>query len=473
MTTLSTRPIGRERRSTDPLAQLSRQLDADCVRAVQPLELAAILEAEGFNDAVMQERFGMSSVFTAAQHLYDLVPLRPKIPRYAPPAQPPGKGEWLRGGLYLIPALWAPSALDAAGTVSGPFQGSSLGLLVATLFGWGWTQGMSYLGYMALTAGRGQAARVLRRAGLYGTLITILLAGGLSLVLGLNPDRVMLCALGVAAYLSAATTLLVLGEARRLLLASLPALLWVLVLILWPDLLPASVHRSGALLTLGAGLPVLAAASITEPLLHEVSSQRRSVSPQSALPHAIYGWLCATAMTLVLLEPLTRIGYAHTDLFAYTWTVMPLVLSMGPLEQTLRHMRLALRLQADTSRSIHQIVRGAQWATLRCAAPYLLGLSGIYTLVGRLAPGWTAAPSSELLTGHTLLGAALLLSSLLINFGLLSRVLWLWVGTVVCQLLGLACNVEAAHTYAISAALTTLGLALLTWQTLRDVRHLA
>lgn len=462
----------KDRRSTEPLAQLSRQLDADCVRAVQPLELAAILEAEGFSDTIMQERYGVSSVFAGAQRLFELVPLRPALPSLALPVQAGGWAEWLRGGLYLIPALWAPSALNV-GAASGSFGGSSLGLLVATLFGWGWTQGMSYLGYVALVAGRGQAARVLRRAGLYGTLSTAGLAGGLSLALGLNIGLVTLCAFGVAAYLSAATTLLVLGESRRLLLASLPALLWVVVLTLWPDAWPAALSHSGALLVVGAGLPVLAAAGVTEPLLAEASAQRRSLTPWDALPHAVYGWLCAAAMTLVLLEPLARAEHSGVGLLAFAWTVMPLVLSMGPLEQTLRRTRLALNGQADTPRPIRQIVRGARYATLRCAAPYLLGLSGAYALVGLLAQRWTAAPPTTLLAGHALLGAALLLSSLLINFGLLTRVLWLWIGAVTLQLVLLILSLEATQAYALSAALTALSLLVLTRQTLRDVRHLA
>jgi hypothetical protein len=473
-TQLSPQP-GRERRSSDPLAQLSRQLDRDCVRAVQPLELAAIMEAEGFNDAAVQERFGLPSVFAAAQQLYALVPHRPAVPAYAVPVQ---AGRWvdlLRGGLYLIPALWAPTALNVATTgVAGPFQGASLGLLTATLFGWGWTQGMSYLGYVGLVGGRAQAAHVLRWAGLFGTLLTVGLAGALSLTLGQPPRLVMLCALGIAAYLAAATTLLVLGEGRRLMLASLPALLWAALTLLWPDSLLASLGGSGALLVVGAGLPVLAAAGVTEALRHQARARatRRRLSPWTALPHAAYGWLCASALTLVLLEPLGRLSQRHSGLLAFSWTVIPLVLSMGPLEHTLRRMRLALTHEAETPRHIWQIVAGAWWATLRCAAPYLLGLSAVYAAVNRLAGRWTTVPPATLLAGHAALGAALLLSSLLINFGLLPRVLWVWVCAVAVQLL-LIPSLGATPAYAASAALSALLLVWMTLRTLRDVRYLA
>lgn len=65
-----------DRRSTDAVAALSRRLNEVCTTAVTPLQIAALLEIEGFNDRLVVDRYGRRGVFSLAEELYERVPLR-------------------------------------------------------------------------------------------------------------------------------------------------------------------------------------------------------------------------------------------------------------------------------------------------------------------------------------------------------------------------------------------------------------
>ncbi|GGQ99405.1 hypothetical protein [Deinococcus ruber] len=459
-----------ERRSKDPLKKLSRELDAACVGALQPQELAAILESEGFTDAMVWERFGEHTVFSAAERLFTMVPYRPQ-PAALPPMMSPLKRTWpqdlIRGLIYLLPALWSPAALSL-----GWGEGATTALLIASLFGWGWMQSMSYLGYAGLAASRTVAGKLLRGGGAVVVLMTSVLAALLALVLHQDVLHVTLVATAIAVYLAAATTLLVLGRELLLLLSLLPALLLVLVRLAVPGLLGLEAWTLPAvILTLAVGLPLLTALRVADVRL----PTRLSALPKArylvlkSLPFAGYGWLSAAFLTMGLL-----LSHGTEVLQGSGWSLAPLVLSMGAMEVTLRRIHGVLRLETRSRDSVAQIVGRAIMQVLFACLSYSAVLLALYDVLVWLAPSFgLERPPLLLLAGHVQVALAMLLSGLLINFSLLPRTLLLWSLAVVTQftLIRFDFNVTASYTLSSSVLLTVLMLG--TWNALHDIRNLS
>ena len=475
-----------ERRSGDPLAVLSRQLNAACVQAVQPEELAAILEAEGYTDALIEARYGDQNVFACAERLFRMVPYRPsKFVWRSTTAPVQVWRDLLRGLIYLLPALWTPTALALgwSGRTGDSGYGATLGLLVATLFGWGWMQSLSYIGYTKLAESASSAAQILRQGGLIAVLATEVLAAALAWATGQDVWQVALVATAISAYLAAATLLLVLGSEVLLLVSSVPALLWALIRLLWPELASSGgAQQSATVLALGVGLPVLAAWHVTQLALFRekpVSARRlAAITWWQATPYAGYGWLCAAFLSLVLLRPLTQLSGVQTpvpgasELLGWSWSVAPLVLSMGVLELGLRRIHSALHRAAQSSFQVRRIVWGGVWEVLRVCLMYAGVLGVAYLLARRLALylGFGALPW-PLIGGHLALAVTLLLSGLLINFGLIPRVLMVWALGVTLQVTLLLSGLDVGLSYAVSAGGALLALTLLMWLAIRDVRN--
>ena len=72
---------GPNRRSSSPLDRLSRRLNRVCSTAVDPYQIAAMLESDGLNDRIAREEYGFTDVFELADALYRRVPGRPQIGR--------------------------------------------------------------------------------------------------------------------------------------------------------------------------------------------------------------------------------------------------------------------------------------------------------------------------------------------------------------------------------------------------------
>ena len=464
-----------ERRSKGALQRLSRELDAACVGALQPQELAAILESEGYTDALVFERFGEHSVFSAAERLFQMVPYRPQTAALPPMLSPLSRTlsqDLIRGVIYLLPALWSPAALAL-----GWGQEATTGLLIASLFGWGWMQSISYLGYAGLAASLTVAGKLLRAGGAVVVLLTGALAALVAVLTHLDVLHTAGVAAAIAAYLAAATTLLVLGRERRLLLSLLPALALVLIRFLLPENalsfggLLAPWALPAVILTLAVGLPVLTALRVSDVRL----PTRLSALPKArylvlkSLPFAAYGWVSAAFLTLGLLRA------NGTALLAGSgWSLAPLVLSMGVMEVTLRRIHTNLRRETRSRDSVQAIVSRAVLQVLASCLGYGAILLALYDVLVWLAPNvGLERPPVLLLAGHVQVALAMLLSGLLINFGLLPRTLTLWALAVAAQLALLQVGYSAAASYTLSSSVL-LGAALIgTWNALHDIRNLS
>ncbi|UQN09873.1 hypothetical protein [Deinococcus sp. QL22] len=500
---------GPDRRSADPLAVLSRHLNRDCLHALQPQELAAILEAEGYTDTLIQERYGDLSVFACAERLFQLVPYRPPtLARSASPTLRPGHigRDLLRGVIYLLPAVWSPAVLalgwngsqslsgDAGQSTSlSSIQGAGLGLLISSFFGWGWMQSVAYLGYLGLATSPAETARMLRWAGAGAVALTGVLAAAAAAALGQDPVQVGVVGLSIACYLAAATALLVLSSEVLLVISLLPALTWLGLQAAFSGGLAQSnaPQQAAVVLALAVGLPVVAALYSSQPALigamQAAAARVRGVpvavpSPRRlgraawrrALPHAGYGWLCAGFLSLALLHPLSPSDqYGSAGMLGLSWSLAPLVLSMGVLELSVRRIHAALRQKAGTTGTVSSIVRSSAWQVLKVGVQYTALLFLAYVLARLLAPEFGfQRPSWLLILGHLQVAAALLFSGLLINFGALNRVLGAWALALAAQLALLLAHVDVVSSYTLSAGGVLALLLALMWLALMDIRNL-
>ncbi|WP_344318524.1 hypothetical protein, partial [Streptomyces yatensis] len=122
---------GKGRRGpADPVRALMHHHHDLCARAVDPLEIAAGLEAHGVTDRTAA-RFRHRDVFSLAEELYARVP-RAEEP--APPAAPaPGRALAARialGALWLLPGALCAAAASAALRVDAIRKDATVGLAV-------------------------------------------------------------------------------------------------------------------------------------------------------------------------------------------------------------------------------------------------------------------------------------------------------------------------------------------------------
>ncbi|MEU1156451.1 hypothetical protein ABZ369_26030 [Streptomyces sp. NPDC005918] len=131
------RPKLRRRGAGDPVKALMHRHRALCARAVDPLEIAAGLEAHGLTDRAAA-RFRHRDVFALAEEMYARVP-RDGVDDGTPPHPDPSPHHGVRTDIPGVPAGWAlfallPGAVCAAG-VAGAALAEGTTRLVAGLAG--------------------------------------------------------------------------------------------------------------------------------------------------------------------------------------------------------------------------------------------------------------------------------------------------------------------------------------------------
>lgn len=135
-----------------------------CALAVDADEVAAVLEASGINDRVARRDYDVTSVFSLAAML--LLNTNGRTAEQAAIAEVesrtlaapvfPVLDTLVRAALYLTPTV---VAIGAATHIGGMPTVATNGALI---FGWGISQALAYLGYLALgTNGQTAAARIL------------------------------------------------------------------------------------------------------------------------------------------------------------------------------------------------------------------------------------------------------------------------------------------------------------------------
>ena len=160
-----THPVVLPQVSTDPLDELVDRIRPTVARAVDALQVAAALEADGCTDRMARVEYGFTDVFALAAEVF-----RRLGPSAAPGPEPAGAARNWRtsvrvlahGPLYALPSAVFPAVLGVLGQRS-----VVLALTLASALGWMYSGTAAYVAYRMLGARRPRtAARLLRLSAL-------------------------------------------------------------------------------------------------------------------------------------------------------------------------------------------------------------------------------------------------------------------------------------------------------------------
>lgn len=392
------------------LRELAHRFESLCANAVDPLEVAAGLEADGLSDQAVQARYGCPDVFALAEELFRLVPRAPAEPAPQPEvwaANP--KLHLLRGVLFALPGLGYTAATPLL------VRPAALAVLVGSLvLSWSMSQGLSYLGYVRLGLGRTDAAYSVLRNGLFlGSAVVAVASAGLAAFTNAGWP-VLALGVGQGVYLLAATVLLVRGAELLLLLVLSPAVLaGGLHLLGEHEFLPHGAELAGliasVLLTVAAavwrtrtGKPVRAKGS---PAWLEL---------RNALPHALFG-LCAAGL-LALPVVWAVLPGAHVVPGA-ALAALPISLSMGVAEWCLFAYRRRMGRLMRKSTTLSGFAVRSRFVLTGALTRYLAAAALLCAVVLAAVPG--AVPAAvPTYAAYLALGGALFLALLVQALGL-------------------------------------------------------
>lgn len=380
---------------TESVDALAKRVAPMVGTAVDELQVAAILESQGFTDQAAQERYGVPDVFALAGAVYR------RLPRgVEQPAGPARARRTLRelshGPLYVLPSLVYPAVFAWLG---GPLM--VRGLVFATAIGWWWAMGMSLVAYRLVGHGLNQAAgRALRMLGGIG--IGLVAMGSLAI----DTDLILFC-LAQMSFQVSSCVLVIYHKEARLALLMIPACACGAVHLLF-DAMTLALY-GGAL-----SIVLLLAASWhatgqAQPDTRKPS--RMTVLLRSAAPSVAYSALCAA----FLLNTDARFVLADLDLGI---AVAPLVLGMGAVEwRAHRYSEQALDL-LGRSRGVTAFRRDTWWLLLRELAGCLaiLGVIALALLSVLDQIGLLTTRGSLLVDAHVVLGGVFFLGFVLMRY---------------------------------------------------------
>ncbi|SEG73461.1 hypothetical protein SAMN05444920_10483 [Nonomuraea solani] len=393
----------------EPLSMddLIRPMGTGIFRAVEPLQVAAMLESQGLNDKIAREKYGHDDVFSLAEaaytHISTMTAPRPPAGTVLRRARP--LAQMLHGLLYGLPAALLPAASGLVGT-----QWLMPGLVLTT--GIGWVLGSAAAQTAYSLAGRGfprSAGRTLRTGLLLGVLAAMLMAGVIALVRNGPVALVALCVMQMAFQLASGILLFYRREIW-LGVIMMPAVVagiaymgigdsWVGLLAVCVGVVCiAGIVGAALLLTLAAGAhdahddhDALAA----EPPL------RTLVRPdvRALLPSLLY----ATLTAVFLLQAEARYVLDRTDIAV---AGAGLVLGMGVLEYR------AHTFEDETRAAIREVVYPVDFTR---RSRWLLA-KGMLICLGTLAT-LTALPLAFLHFTHTLTEASVAMAAAHVTVG--------------------------------------------------------
>ncbi|MBM2618319.1 hypothetical protein JIG36_22420 [Actinoplanes sp. LDG1-06] len=309
----ATHPVVLPRISTDPLDMLVDRIRPSVARAVEALQVAAALEADGVTDRIARVEYGFPDVFALAGEVFR---------RLGPPADDPpapvatghGRRQTLRlllhGPLYALPSAVFPAVLSVLGQ-----RHAIVALTLAGVVGWAYAGTVAFAAYKLLGANRPHRAARLLRFSLAAAPLTGALLGA-----ALGDWRLVLLAAGQLTYQLAGTVLMFYRRELWQALAMVPAVVTGLAYLLGPVL------RDAALVTAAAGILAAFALALWCTLKKGGADEQPARLPRHALAGVTaYGILSA----LLLLHAAAPYLSDRLDIAV---AVAPLILSMGFVE---------------------------------------------------------------------------------------------------------------------------------------------
>jgi hypothetical protein len=395
--------------SDDPLDELVDRIRPTLTRAVDALQVAAALEADGVSDRGARVEYGFADVFALAAEVFGrLGPRAVETP--AARDESVDRRQIFRllahGPLYALPSAVFPAVLGVLGQRS-----VVLTLSLASALGWMYAGTAAYGAYRLLGADRpGGAARLLRGSALAAPVVGA--AAGFALVVSAGGGwGLVLLAAGQLGYQLAGTILVFYRRELLQAAAMTPAVAaGVAYLVAGPVVRPLALITAGMgvvaafvaafLLTRGRGT---AAEAPARPLL-------RSARP-GLIGTTCYGILSA-AFLLHAEAPylLSRLDVAVA--------VAPLITAMGFVEWRAERFRARAveltrrsRRPSDFQRRVWLLI-GRE--TLACLA--VTGTLGLALLAGLFAAGGLTAPAVAMVAAHVVLGGAYYAAFLLAGY---------------------------------------------------------
>jgi len=392
-------PVLLPRVSTDPLDELVDRIRPELARAVDAMQVAAALEADGFTDRVARVEYGFPEVFALAAEVFRrLGP--PADTTTEPPGTAPGRRAVVRllahGPLYALPAAVFPAVLavlDQRAVVPA--------LVVAGVLGWMAAGSVAFGAYRLLGSYRPRAAaRLLRVAVLaappVGAMTGLVVAG----VAGGGRGLVLLAAAQLAYQLAGTVLMFYRREAIQAVAMAPAVVAGVAYLSVGTALRPA------ALATAAAGLVAVYTVALLATRGHGGPGEppaRPLLRAEAAGLAGVTGYgLCSAALLLHASAPylLARLDLAIA--------VAPLILAMGFVEWRAERFHGEAVRFTRRSHSPREFGRDMWWLvgreTLAClAAPAALGL---VLLAGLAAAGRLTGPGALMVAAHVVLGGA-------------------------------------------------------------------
>jgi hypothetical protein len=411
VSSLFSRPASlRERRSLQPVDRLSRDLGDVCTTAVDPLEIAAILEAQGVTDATSREYYNCDDVFDLAERLWWRTPtvVAPVADQVVDEDRPGSLRDLLHGVIFALNGLFFSVGLQAA---SEPRVIAALvGALVAS---WAVGQASSLL-WFRLEARKGdQAGRtVLRRS------LQFVLLGGLATGWWLDqaglPPSITLMAVAQVYLVIGASALLLYRKELWFFLSLVPAVgcavaTWLAPGWAQPTVLLAVVVGSVVVI-------VVEAAWLVRPMgegPHRAALQWADLS--SALQMSLYGVTGAVLLSHSAMS--TLVTGVHHEVKGFDVSVLPLVLTIGVAEWQLRGYRQLSRQVLGLTDDLVRFGTVAWRFLMRSFFRYVgvLALVSVALWVGvSRAEHGVPAESTLLCLAYAVLGGALFLNLVLI-----------------------------------------------------------
>ncbi|OLB82553.1 MAG: hypothetical protein AUI14_00470 [Actinobacteria bacterium 13_2_20CM_2_71_6] len=390
--------------------ELAERMAPVCEQAVDPMEVAAALEADGITDAVAARRYGSPDVFGLAARLCRRHPRNPQpVPAAPGPWHTPAGRHLLRGALFALPALFYLA-------LSGPAAGSGVGAVIAVslLLSWAASQAMAYLGHVR--RGRGDdagGARIMR----WGLVIAGLPVAGVTIAVAVVlhvPVAVTGLAVGQVAYLLGATVALVVGAERLLLLALAPGVAASAVGLVMR-------HEAVRVAAVCCTVTVLGTLALA---VYQTRGAAKGRGPTGrelfdAVPHGVFGLLAGGLLAFVptagtVIPHALAAGGALVGVSA----VLPLTVSMGLAEWLVYRYRAATYRALATTYRLRDFAARATAALLCTVVGYAAALAAGSAAAGLAASQLTGRALPVLpLASYLALGAALFVALLLMSYG--------------------------------------------------------
>jgi hypothetical protein len=382
-----------------------------CASAVDPLEIAAALEAEaGLTGPILRARYGCPDVFTLAEQMYH------RTARW--PAEPPPQPDvwavrpWTHIGHAVLYGLPAASYAVAAPLLNG--VAALTAVLASMVTSWTLSQALAYLGYTRMSRLDPDGAARLLRAGLpIGTAVLGVVLGVCAVLAPVDPG-VLLFAGAQGVYLLAATVLLVRRAERWVFVALVPGVLLALGYLLTGE-------PDGLLwlpLVTSAVVACVAAFALTRPRGSRGRLVPGRADLRGALAQAQFGLFAAGLLGF----PVAVVGLgAGPAVAAVAVMTLPLSLSMGAAEWSLYRYRRDVEALLQRCRTPREFGPGARrilfGAVLRyLAAAVLLVAATVAALPWSMGSG-SAAGVMYVCASYLLLGGALFVALLLQALG--------------------------------------------------------